>query len=651
MLGAVLSARTGLPVTVGSAAVGRAALRLRDVRVAPGPGFPADVRVRDLEVAGGVAPLPSLGGRLVARAVSTATAPAGGGASATGLDALREATRSLLAWPGTLAVRVHGGEVRMGAGSLFFDLTGTKTAAGTVTLALTLAPPGGPVAFRADAQARAADGGAVALRLDAAGRPAHLAALWPAPWPAPEAVAGRAEVTLAAGGDLDATARLSVGAPEAPVVLDLAARWTAGPGALDVSGRGEVDGSRVDADLTWTPASGTFAGRLGLAPFDARRLVARLGATLPGDVRARTLRVTARGAVGSGARVEGEAAGIEVLPALPVDATFAGDLVLGPRGVLPTRMSEVTLTLAHQGRAVAVARGGSRGAALWPVAVDARADDLGALVPLVPGAVALAGSARVTGDLAPGEATPFAGQMEVRLDRGRLELGGPITLADGRVVMPVRPGAAAPAGSLRLARLEGWGFVVEQLQSSVELDRRRLRLPDLRYAHYGGRGTGWAEAILEAGDLVARARLDGAGVDLGRLVAARGLQVARATGRVGYTASAGRSARDGLAVVVRVASEGDGGEIAIEPIRRLLESSMLEVESTGILKRTLESLQVFRYASLEGIFRLAGGEGRIDVSLRGRKRLGLFPGPVDAINFRNVPLDVLARTLARGSTP
>ena len=43
---------------------------------------------------------------------------------------------------------------------------------------------------------------------------------------------------------------------------------------------------------------------------------------------------------------------------------------------------------------------------------------------------------------------------------------------------------------------------------------------------------------------------------------------------------------------------------------------------------------------LDGELRAADGQGTVDLSIKGRRRLGLFPGPVQAINFRNVPLDV-----------
>ena len=101
--------------------------------------------------------------------------------------------------------------------------------------------------------------------------------------------------------------------------------------------------------------------------------------------------------------------------------------------------------------------------------------------------------------------------------------------------------------------------------------------------------------------------------------------------------------------VVELRSQ-ERGEIGIEALERLLASPAVEVESTGLLRQTLENLRVFEYESLDGVLRATDGQGTVDLSITGRRRLGLFPGPVQAINFRNVPLDVLSRTLDRGTS-
>ena len=91
--------------------------------------------------------------------------------------------------------------------------------------------------------------------------------------------------------------------------------------------------------------------------------------------------------------------------------------------------------------------------------------------------------------------------------------------------------------------------------------------------------------------------------------------------------------------------------MSIEPIQQLLDSATVQAETTGVLHQTLQNLRVFNYESLQGTLTWNQGAGHIDLSLKGKKRLGIFPGPVEAINFRNVPLTVLARTLTRGTLP
>ena len=66
-----------------------------------------------------------------------------------------------------------------------------------------------------------------------------------------------------------------------------------------------------------------------------------------------------------------------------------------------------------------------------------------------------------------------------------------------------------------------------------------------------------------------------------------------------------------------------------------------------MLRQTLQNLRRFDYDSLAGEFRWSNGAGFIDLTLRGKKRLGIFPGPVEAINIKNMPLSVLTRALAR----
>jgi len=101
----------------------------------------------------------------------------------------------------------------------------------------------------------------------------------------------------------------------------------------------------------------------------------------------------------------------------------------------------------------------------------------------------------------------------------------------------------------------------------------------------------------------------------------------------------------------RIDGEADGGEIGIDAIERLLASSTTDADGSGLMRRTLENLRIFRYDSLAADVRLTGATGYVDVALKGRKRLGIFPGRVDAINLHHMPLDVLARTFAKGQSP
>jgi ABC-type uncharacterized transport system permease subunit len=60
---------------------------------------------------------------------------------------------------------------------------------------------------------------------------------------------------------------------------------------------------------------------------------------------------------------------------------------------------------------------------------------------------------------------------------------------------------------------------------------------------------------------------------------------------------------------------------------------------------------VFRYASLTGDVRITRTGGYVNLSLEGKKRLGIFPAPVKAINLRNVPIGLLAGLFARRNAP
>jgi hypothetical protein len=130
-----------------------------------------------------------------------------------------------------------------------------------------------------------------------------------------------------------------------------------------------------------------------------------------------------------------------------------------------------------------------------------------------------------------------------------------------------------------------------------------------------------------------------------------GLTVAKLSGLVRYLIVFQHSTARGLTAVGQVNSEEGGGEISIEAIEKLLNSSRVQAEQTGLLRQTLQNLRVFKYASLDADVRVTKDGGRINLSIEGKKRLGIFPPPVKAINFSNVPIALLARTFAKKEAP
>jgi hypothetical protein len=244
----------------------------------------------------------------------------------------------------------------------------------------------------------------------------------------------------------------------------------------------------------------------------------------------------------------------------------------------------------------------------------------------------------------------FHGVADAQVARAELSLGTPVALsALLATAVPVRwnAGGVERPGALSVGRVRGLGLLVENVASSATLIDGLLRLPDLRYRHYDGPGSGWAEVGIAGPAPPLRARVEGRRVDLAEVVRETAPAVARVTGRVRYTGSVQRLAGRGVDALVQLVSE-EGGEIGIDAIERLLDSAAVEADSTGLVRQTLENLRVFEYESLDGALRAVDGKGTIDLSIRGRRPLGLFPAPVQAINFRNVPLQVLASALEGG---
>lgn len=224
--------------------------------------------------------------------------------------------------------------------------------------------------------------------------------------------------------------------------------------------------------------------------------------------------------------------------------------------------------------------------------------------------------------------------------RGQARLGGELS----------GTGPLAFRGSLEAPRLQAFGMFAETLRGPVRLQDGVLSLQALDWRQYGGTGHGWAEAPVDGRAAPMRAEVRGEGIDLAALAQSWGATGTRVTGRVRYHGGAQAGAERGVTAVIQVASE-TGGSVDVEILEALLASEAVRTESTGLLRRTLENLRAFEYESLEGEIRWRDGAGHTDLTLKGRKRFGIFPGPVAAINIRNMPLSVLVRTVGRGSTP
>ncbi|HEY7648359.1 MAG TPA: hypothetical protein VID04_05080 [Methylomirabilota bacterium] len=686
LVATVLSSRTGLPTTVARAWVDGPRLHLVDVRFAAGP---LQVRVAEVDVTGGVLPLVVSASRPLSVVAVAATvrveAGAAGLSGGAAPESARAALRALLDWPGLFNLRVEEGRLQTAAAPDHrFRLVADKDSSG-LTFALTVGPPEHPAAVTLNVRARPLedDGASGVVELNV--EPARLGVLWPDAVPGPPKIAVRADVQLPRGGDLAARGRATLGAAQrTPAVIDFTASYesarqrlgvsrytldwgadlhlagdaemTATPneGAMQVTARGTVDGSSVSAHGVYQRGTGALQAELDLASVDAGRLGRRLGlAPLPMTVTARRLVARVSGPEG-GAKpvatvtVRADAVTTTTAPKLAVDAVLDARLRLA--GMRLAAVDDATLRL-DRGGALAMARFSSRSATLWPLAIDARVDDLGRLGAVFPAVPALSGWVRFAGEARGGERPDVQGRLEAQLPRAQVMADASVLLTDVRVTLPVAWGGGEDTrpGSVTASRVSGYGVALTDLTSTAQLRGPRVFLPDIQYAQYGGRGKGWLEAFVDDRPMPLRTRLEGEKVDLAEFVREAGWQVARMTGRARYVAAAQYERAGGFTAAVHVNSEGDGGEVSIEVIERLLDSATVQAESTGVLRQALENLRVFSYESMEGDLRAQGATGHLDLSLRGRKRLGIFPAPVEAINFRNVPLPLLARTLGRSN--
>jgi hypothetical protein len=689
----VVSARIGLPISIERASIEGSRLKLWGVRLAPVPGWALDTRMREVEVVGGLLPLMAPAGHRVsviatATSVALSASPATVPPDAAALDHVRAGLRGLLDWPGGISLRMEGAELHAGSRVFRFDLVGDKTAA-ALTLDLSLRPAPDTAALTLRSRAGIVGEAGISVDLDVGAEPRRLAGLWPEAWPTPGALTMRLASQWPAKNGPTATGRLTVGEPSQPAVAEFTAGIESARGELLVpsytidwgpefhldgeaamtsrgglrvtaTGVGTIDASPLRGRATWAPVAGDVDGELSLQAVNLNVAARRLGLkALPDASRARSLTVRISGRLaGNDARaaltMHAQGLSTAALPRVALDAGLEARLALGSGpGLAVRRLEAAQLTVSGAGGPMLVATAASRSAPLWPLRLDGALPDAARVPADLPLTPRLTGSARVTGEMSLAESVTFGGTLEISLPRAEVRLGSPVRFTDLQATVPVAWGLAADdrPGSLTVGRVDGFSLALHDAVSSASIADGRLLLPDLRYGHYGGRGGGWAELGLDGRPTRLRARLEGQGLDLAQAIRESGATAARVTGKARYRATAQYTDADGLVALVRLDSEADGGEVSIDAIEGLLDSAAVQAETSGVLRQTLQNLRVFRYETLEGEMRVSGGGGWIDLSLRGKKRLGLFPAPVEAINFRNVPLAVLSRTLTRGTPP
>ena len=682
----VLSSRLGVPITVERAAARGTDLSLRGVRVQAPGGSAVDITIDRLDIEGGVLPLvvPSGRRRLTIVAASTSVTLRDGGESPSptvAIETLRNAAAALLAWPGALSLRVDAGQLARAGHTFPLELTAEKTSDG-LTVALTLRDAATQV-LRLTARSTGSTDSAVTTHVDFVVLPSKLTGLWPASLPTTAMLAGNSDVSLARDGNMTMNARLHAGDVAGAPVIELTSRWDsakaelvvsrytldwgrdlrlAGAATLPADGRplsasaqGTMDGSAVRGRAAYGLADGAFNGEVTLEPFSAMRLAQRFGTAVSTEIAARTLISRFTGAGRGRPRVSfdftGQGVTTPALTLIPLDVAGVATIELAGSRAAAVALNAATLALSRNGRTIGQVAAASRRGGPWPIEVRGTVDDAAALAPLLPMPVRLTGRATFDGEIASASPPVFRGTVHAQLSEADLTAAGHVTFTGITATVPIGFGVeAAAAGTVTSERVTAYGFTATGVTSTARLNAGRLLLPDIRYSHYGGEGGGWLEAAVDGRPTPVRARLQGTRVDLAALVRDIGTSAGQITGHLHYELTAQYTADKGLAAVMELASDG-GGEVSIEPIQRLLDSATVQAETTGVLQQTLQNLRVFNYESLEGTLTWSQGAGHIDLSLKGKKRLGIFPGPVDAINFRNVPLTVLARTLTRGTPP
>jgi hypothetical protein len=250
--------------------------------------------------------------------------------------------------------------------------------------------------------------------------------------------------------------------------------------------------------------------------------------------------------------------------------------------------------------------------------------------------------------------TRFTGTLKADLARAEVTVGRPVVATRMHIDVPVTHGAAPAAakpGAVTIERLEAFGFALDRIRSQGQFADGLLRLSDISYVHYGGRGTGWIEAAIDRRPVPLRSRIEGEHIDLAVLTREYPITVARLSGRVRYLIVLQHSLARGVNGAGQVNSEEPGGEISVDAIQKLVDSGQIPPDSFGLVRQVLESLRVFRYSSLDADVRVSRNGGYINLSIEGKKRFGIFPPSIKAINVTDVPLSLLARTFSRKETP
>ena len=692
LLSRFLSRQIGVPVHVERARAEAARLTLRGVSIPPGEHWRGSLEIRELRVEGGVLPVVFPRGRAVSvvavrTSVTLAKEPAPLSAPAPDtLTAIRTALLRFLDWPAVVSLEMRGGEIRSGGETLAFDLKGEKSGDGKLVVRLALRRSGDPPALTIEARGAAA-GQDARVAVTADGDPRRLGPFWPSTLPLPSRITAEGDLALSATPELEVRAALTATPADGknPMAATLAGRYrpnahradlsllalrwspvltldlTGSAEELDTAPRltvkmgGTVDGSRVTGDATYASVSGLRA-RLDLRPFAAGPLLERAGyGRLPVEVKAESAGLTLEGKAEGADRVRVQGAlglgGVE-MPAWRMGARLGANVRFD--GVLSRRDGRIALAALDRGEVSLVSPAGEigrlsvRSRAAGQLAVEAGIPDLSRVPAFEAFPVRLSGNARLLGALDWTGPTPrFAGSLAAHVAKGEINVGGPITLSGLEASLPLAwgPGEEAPAGAVTAESLAAFGFVLRRLASPALVRGSVVSLPEIGYIHYGGSGKGNARLDLGGAPVPLSVRLEGEGVDLATLTTEYGLTVGRITGKVRYLLVLQHSQAHGLIAAGHATSDPPGGDVNIEALKKLL--AYAESDPSGILKRALESLSVFSYSSLAADIRVGSQGGRVSLSLEGKKRFGIFPGPVQAINFQNVPLSLLVKTFGQ----